>query len=44
MHWNFVIAGYVIVFGGIGAYASWLLARGKTLSSQVPEERRWFLD
>jgi len=44
MHWNFVIAGYVIVLGGIGIYSAWLLARGRAMASQVPEERRWFLD
>ncbi len=43
-HWVFVFAGYLIVFAGVAAYASWLIARGRSLSSQVPEERRRFLD
>lgn len=44
MYWDFVIVGYVAVFGGIGAYALWLSARARRISSQVPEERRRFLD
>ncbi len=44
MYWNFVVVGYVAVYGGVVAYALWLSARGRRLSSQVPEERRRFLD
>jgi protein-S-isoprenylcysteine O-methyltransferase Ste14 len=44
MHWTFVIAGYVIVFAAIAAYSLWLLARGRSLTDRVPEERRRFLD
>lgn len=44
MYWNFVAVGYVAVYGGIAAYALWLAARGRRVSSQVPEERRRFLD
>ena len=44
MHWEFVIVGYVIVFGGLGAYAALLINRGKQLSKRVPEARRRFLD
>jgi hypothetical protein len=37
-----VIAGYVIVFGVLGAYVARMLLRGRTLSKQVPPEgRRW---
>jgi len=43
-HWAFVIAGYAIVLVGVGAYAAWVLARGRSLANDVPEERRRFLD
>ena len=44
MVWTHIIAGYVIVAVAVGAYAAWMLARGRRLSSEVPEERRRFLD
>ncbi|MEM7275014.1 MAG: hypothetical protein AAF547_18170 [Actinomycetota bacterium] len=44
MHWEFVIAGYVIVFGLLAAYAFFLVSRGRRLSKQVPTDRRRFLD
>ena len=44
MYWNFVIAGYGIVFGGLALYIGYVLRRGRTLSQRVPEERRRFLD
>ena len=44
MHWEFVIAGYVLVLGGLGAYVAWVLVRGRELSRRVPEDRRRFLD
>ena len=37
---GYVIAGYVCTFLGVGAYATWVLVRGRRLSQQVPEERR----
>lgn len=43
-HWAFVITGYAIVFIGIAAYAAWVLVRGRSLTEEVPEERRRFLD
>lgn len=43
-HWVFVTAGYLIVFVGLIGYAAWLLARGRSLTAEVPEERRRFLD
>lgn len=43
-HWAFVITGYVIVFVGIAAYIAWILTRGRSLTDEVPEERRRFLD
>jgi len=40
--WGYVIAGWVLVFGGLAVYAAWVIVRGRNLSRQVPpEERRW---
>ena len=44
MYWEFVIAGYAVVFGGIALYVGLLLRRGRALSKQVPPDRRRFLD
>ncbi len=44
MYWEFVIAGYVVVFGGLAVYVGLLLRRGRALSKQVPAQRRRFLD
>ncbi len=44
MHWEFVIAGYTIVFGGIAVYVANLFRQGRALSKRVPAERRRFLD
>ena len=44
MYWEFVIAGYAIVFGGILAYTIAMLRQGRSLSKRVPPERRRFLD
>lgn len=44
MHWEFVIAGYVITFGGLALYTLSILRRGRRLTRQVPEDRRRFLD
>ncbi len=44
MHWQFVIVGYLIVFGGLAAYVVAVLQRGRALSKRVPEDRRRFLD
>ncbi len=43
-HWAFVTAGYLIVFVGVAVYTAWVLARGRSLTDEVPEERRRFLD
>ncbi len=43
-HWAFVLAGYGIVIVGLAVYISWVLSRGRSLTSEVPEERRRFLD
>ena len=39
---GYIVAGYVLVFGAIGAYVARVLWRGRALSRQVPpEKRRW---
>ena len=41
-HWGYVIAAWVIVFGGLGAYSVRTILRGRSTSKQVPpEKRRW---
>jgi hypothetical protein len=37
---GYVVAGYLVTFLGLGAYAAWILIRGRRLSVKVPEERR----
>ena len=44
MGWEYVIPGYLLVFGGLAAYAGAVLRRGRILSRQVPPEKRRFLD
>ena len=44
MHWEYVIAGYGIIGLGLAAYTIGLIRAGRTLSRQVPPERRRFLD
>lgn len=40
--WSYVTAAYVIVFGTLIAYASWVIVRGRRIGRQLPpEERRW---
>lgn len=40
--WPYVIAGWVVAFGGIAAFALTTVLRGRRLSRQVPpEKRRW---
>jgi hypothetical protein len=38
--WATVIAGYVIVFGSIGAFAWRIIARGRKLARQVPDDQK----
>jgi hypothetical protein len=39
---GYIAVGYVVVFGGVLRYTVRLLARGRALSKQVPEDkRRW---
>lgn len=35
---GFVITSYVLTFGGMGLFAAWILRRGRSLSSQLPDE------
>jgi hypothetical protein len=42
--WEFTIAGYVVVLGGLALYTGWVLRRGRRLSGQVEPGRRRFLD
>ncbi len=44
MYWGFVAAGYLLVIGVLSGYAAWIIARGRALSRDVPEEKRRFLD
>ena len=44
MHWEFVIAGYSVVFVTIIAYAVIVVRQGRALSKKVPAERRRWLD
>lgn len=44
MHWEFVIAGYAFVFGGLGLYTAALLRQGRVLSAKVPPTRRRYLE
>ena len=36
----FIVAGWSAVFGGVAAYTAVLIRRGRSLSAQVPPERR----
>ena len=38
--WGYVTVGYVLVFAALFAYAVHILVRGRSLSKQVPPERR----
>lgn len=44
MYWNFVAAGYGIVFTGLAVYSIAVIRHGRNLAKQVPPERRRFLD
>jgi heme exporter protein CcmD len=39
-HAGYVFAAYLTTFGVLAVYALWVLARGRRLSAQVPEDRR----
>lgn len=43
-HAGYVLTGYVASLGSIGAYAWWVVRRGRNLAPRVPAERRRFLD
>lgn len=38
--WGYAIAGWIVVFGSLGAFALATIRRGRRLSRQVPAERR----
>jgi hypothetical protein len=38
--WPYVIAAWLIVLGAFAAYAAVTVVRGRSLSKQVPAERR----
>ena len=42
-HASFVFSGYGITLASLGAYAWWVVRRGRQLSRQVPSDRRRFL-
>ncbi len=44
MHWEFVIPGYLVVFGSLAVYVWLLLSRIRTVADRVPEEKRSFLE
>ena len=44
MGWEFVIPGYLVVFGSLGAYTAWLMRRARTIANRLPEDKRRFLD
>ena len=41
---GYVLTGYVAAFGGLAAYAAYVVRRGKSASRQVPPERRRWSD
>jgi heme exporter protein CcmD len=43
-HFVYVLPGYALTLVSIGAYAWWVVRRGRALSPQVPPERRRFLE
>jgi hypothetical protein len=43
LHWEYAAIGYVVVLGGLAAYAGAILRRGRRLSRQVPEQDRRYL-
>ncbi|MEZ5375528.1 MAG: hypothetical protein R2733_03390 [Acidimicrobiales bacterium] len=44
MHWEYVIPGYLIVFLSLAAYSLYVVRKGRSLSEQLPPEKRRFLD
>ena len=44
MHWQYVIPGYLIVFGGLAVYIWNMLGRIRSAAEQIPEEKRAFLE
>ncbi len=44
MHWQYVVPGYLFVFGSLALYTVAVLRRGRSLSRRLPPEKRRFLD
>ena len=44
MYWGYTITAYAFTFGVLAAYTLWVLRRGKSLSRQVPADKRRFHD
>ena len=39
---EYVLTGWGATFGAVGAYAAWVMVRGRRLARRVPEyQRRW---
>ena len=39
---GYIVAGYFLTFGAVGAYVVRVVTRGRALSRQLPpEDRRW---
>lgn len=41
---GYVLAGYGVVVGALGAYALWLVRRGRDVARRLPPERRRWSD
>lgn len=35
---GFVIASYVLTFGGMALFAAWIVRRGRSLAARLPDE------
>ena len=44
MHWQYVIPGYLVVFGGLGLYTLMMLRRARVLAQRVEPDSRRFLE
>jgi hypothetical protein len=43
-HVGYLVAGWTVGLGGLGLYAAWMIARGRTLTRQLPPARRRWID
>ena len=44
MHWQYVIPGYLVVFGGLALYTAMILKRARIVAARIEPDRRRFLD